>query len=244
MIAFLDKLKLQLRANKYKNKDDKGGIAYILQNIKNGETVLDIGCHKAGYLFFMQQRVGNNGKVVAFEPQSLLYNYIKKIITVCKWQNVKVEHLALSDNKGVVTLFIPTNTKSKASSPGATIVHQSNTDNIDLTEQVDTNTLDTYCLENNLQPNLLKIDVEGNELRVLMGGIEAIKKLKPKILIECEARHVGKEQVNETFNYLLQLGYKGYFINDIHKEALEKFDFEKHQNTNDMKHYCNNFVFE
>ncbi len=244
MIAFIEKIKLKHRANKYKNKDDKGGIAYILQNIKAGQTVLDIGCHKAGYLYFMQQKVGSTGKVVAFEPQSLLHNYIKKIIAVCNWKNVKVEHLALSDSKGVVTLFIPSNKKSKASSPGATIVNQTNTENIDITEQVNTNTLDDYCTENNLQPNLLKIDVEGNELRVLVGGIETIKKHKPKIIIECEARHVGKEKVLETFKYLLQLGYKGYFIEDVNKIALDKFDFEQHQNTNNMHHYCNNFVFE
>ena len=244
MIAFIEKIKLQLRANKYKNKDDKGGIAYVLENIKKGETVLDIGCHKAGYLYFMQQKVGINGKVVAFEPQSLLYKYITKMKRICHWKNVSVEHLALSDSKGVVTLFIPSNKKSKASSPGATIVNQTGNAGIDLTEQVNTNSLDNYCVLNELKPSLLKIDVEGNELKVLVGGIETIKKYKPKIIVECEARHVGKEKVAETFNYLLQLGYKGYFICDMDKIELDKFDFEQHQNTDNMAAYCNNFVFE
>jgi hypothetical protein len=43
---------------------------------------------------------------------------------------------------------------------------------------------------------------------------------------------------------LLQLGYKGFFIFDIEKIALNKFDFEQHQNTKNMVAYCNNFVFE
>lgn len=244
MISFIEKIKLQLRANKYKNKDDKGGIAYILNNIKTGNTVLDIGCHKAGYLYFMQQKVGKNGSVVAFEPQSILYHYIVKIKNICNWNNVAVEHLALSDAKEVVTLFIPSNKKSKASSPGATIVKQNNTSNIDLTEEIETETLDNYCNKNNLQPHLLKIDVEGNELKVFVGGVETIKKYKPKIIVECEARHVGKEKVIETFKYLLQMGYKGFFLMDVDLIALEKFDFMVHQNTNDMKNYCNNFVFE
>lgn len=244
MLSFIEKIKLQHRASKYKNKDDVGGIHYILTNIQQGNTVLDIGCHKAGYLYFMQQKVGNTGKVYAFEPQSLLYNYVKKIIGIYNWKNVTLEHLALSNSKGLVTLFIPSNKKSKASSPGATIVQQNNNSNINLTEQVNTDTLNNYCHIHNIKPNLLKIDVEGNELKVLQGGEEIIKTYHPKIIVECEARHVGEEKVIETFNYLLQLGYKGYFINGLNKLPLAEFKFSVHQDTNNMKNYCNNFVFE
>jgi hypothetical protein len=74
----LEKIKLQHRAEKYQFKEDKGGIAYIRRNVKRGDTVFDIGAHKAGYLYFFLEQLGTTGKVYAFEPQSVLYKYLIK----------------------------------------------------------------------------------------------------------------------------------------------------------------------
>lgn len=243
-MKFIERIKLQHRANKYKNKNDKGGIAYIHSAIKGGDTALDIGAHKGGYLYFMQKLVGSSGKVFAFEPQSNLNKYVVKIKNLFNWDNVSIEHLALSDAAGSVTLFIPAGKADKTSSPGATIVEQRDRTDIGATETVTTETLDSYCSRNNIQANFLKIDVEGNELRVFQGGIETLKKYKPKIIVEIEARHVGQEQVLETIRFMEDLGYKGRFIHDTEYKQLELFSFDKYQNMSDMKNYCNNFIFE
>jgi len=243
-MKLIEGIKLKLRANKYKNRDDIGGIAYINSAIKKGQTVLDIGAHKAGYLYFMLKHVGDNGKVFAFEPQSNLYQYIKKIKGLFKWDNVTIEHLALSDTTGMVTLYIPTNKVSKGSSPGATIVEHKGHSNYSVTENVSTETLDSYCNRHNIKPDFLKIDVEGNELRIFQGGIETLRKWKPKIIVEIEARHVGQEKVLETFKFMESLGYNGHVVHGLDLIPLTNFNFEKYQNTNDMKNYCNNFVFE
>ena len=243
-MKLIESIKLQHRANKYKNKHDKGGIAYITSVIKKGQTALDIGAHKAGYLYFMLNQVGGNGKVFAFEPQSNLYNYITKIKRLFRWDNVTVEHLALSDTAGTVTLYIPGNKVSKGSSPGATIVEQKDPAGFGLTETVVTETLDSYCTRKNIKPDFLKIDVEGNELKIFQGGIDTLKKYKPKILVEIEARHVGQEKVLETFKYLDFLGFNGHFIHGQNRIPLSSFSFDKYQNTNDTANYCNNFIFE
>jgi FkbM family methyltransferase len=243
-MKLIESIKLRYRANKYKNKNDKGGIAYINSAIKEGQTVLDIGAHKAGYLYFMLKQVGDKGKVFAFEPQSNLYEYIKKIKALFRWDNVTIEHLALSDTAGAVTLYIPTNKVKKASSPGATIVEHIDHSNFGATENVLTETLDAYCTRHNVKPDFLKIDVEGNELKIFMGGIETLKKYKPKIIVEIEARHVGQEKVLETFEFMKSLGYDGRILHGLNHIPLIDFNFQKHQNTNDPKNYCNNFIFE
>ncbi len=87
--------------------------------------------------------------------------------------------------------------------------------------------------------------MEGNELRVLRGGIETLKKHKQKVFVEIEARHVGEEIVLETFEFMESLGYKGQFIHPTaHYLPLSSFSFEKHQNISDKDNYCNNFIFE
>jgi FkbM family methyltransferase len=237
-----EQLKLSYRANKYKNKHDKGGIKYMLQSIKTGQTVFDIGAHKGGYLYFILKKTGNEGKVYAFEPQSLLYNYLVKIKEILGWSNVTVEHMALSDKETKTTLFIPEN-KNEPSSPGATIVKPLIKNGKGKTEEVTTDTLDSYCNRFNIQPDFLKIDVEGNELPIFKGGIETLKRYKPKIFVECEARHVGKERVMETFKFLHDIGYSGSFIRDTDFFPLKDFNIEKHQDLA-LKPYCNNFIFE
>jgi len=243
-MKLIEQLKLFHRAYLYKHKYDKGGIAYINNVIQKGQTVLDIGAHKGGYLYFMLQRVGKNGHVITFEPQATLFRYIKKIKALFNWDNVTVEHLALSDAAGTVTLYIPTNKIRNNSSPGASIVaHQTHAE-IGTTEEVTTVTLDTYCIQNKIEPAFLKIDVEGNELKIFEGGRETLKKYKPKIIVEIEARFIGPEKVWETFAFLESLGYTGKIVHGLHHIPLSDFSIEKYQNQTDNKNYCNNFIFE
>ncbi len=239
-----ESFKLWYRANRYKNKYDRGGISYILSAVGTGETVFDIGAHKAGYLYFLRKQVGEYGKVYAFEPQTELYNYILKIKSLSDWENVIVEHLALSDKTGTATLLIPSVKGSKSTSPAATIVVNKESATFSLNETVHTETLDSYCALNNISPSFLKIDVEGNELKIFKGGAETLKKYKPKIFVEIEARHVGKEGVIETFRFLESLGYTGDFVYGLSRIPVTAFSFEKYQDPDNKKNYCNNFIFE
>ena len=229
-------------SNKYKTKNDKGGISYILNNITNGDVVFDIGCHKAGYLYFMLIKTKDSGQIHAFEPQINLFNDLISLKKSLNWKNVFISNLALSEVKEKVILHIPI-VKSKLDSPGASILNVFTEDQSIIQQEIETDTLDNYCLTNNLNPSLLKIDVEGNELEVLKGGFNVLKKYKPKILIESEQRHVGQDKVREVFSYLESLGYNGRFIKDDEYLPLNEFCFDKHQNF-DQKPYCNNFIFE
>ncbi len=235
---------LTCRANRYKYYKDRGGIAYIDASIKKGQTVCDIGAHKAGYLYSMLKKAGKSGKVFAFEPQSHLYNYLMDMKEVFKWDNVTIEHLALSDAPGNVTLYIPTKKAHKKTSHGATIVENKVKPNIGITENITTETLDSYCTRKNIAPDFLKIDVEGNELKVFQGGFQTLKKHKPKMIVEIEERHIGQEKVLEIFSFLRVLGYQGYFIHGKEYISLHEFNFDKYQNIKDKKNYCNNFIFE
>lgn len=243
-MKFIEQLKLSYRANKYKNKKDKGEIAYLLENVKSGESVMDIGAHKAGYLYFMRKRVGDKGHVYAFEPQSKLLAYLTRLKQLLHWENVTLEHIALSDAKDTATLYIPGNSVSEGSSPSASIYKNHGEDGRGHVESVQTNTLDDYCTAKNIQPSFLKIDVEGNELKVFKGGERILKEYRPKVLVEIEEQHVGRQQAQDTLDYMLSLGYRGYFFDDTKRRPLSEFRFEQHQNKEGNGNYCNNFIFE
>lgn len=242
IISCFEQEKLLLRARKYRVKEDKGGIGYILRSVKNGDTVFDIGSHKGGYLHFLMKGAGAEGQVYAFEPQSLLYRYLFRLKKMLHWKNVVVEPFAVSDAEGNAMLYVPWN-HGKPTSPGASLLTLEQEAAIQKKEKVKTITLDRYCHQQRCKPDFLKIDVEGNELAVLRGAVQTLKTYKPKLLLECEERFVGKAQVTATFRFLEELGYRGYFIYDNTLMPISGFSTERFQ----QKHngfYCNNFVFE
>ncbi len=243
-MKWIELIKLRLRAKKYRTKDDIGGVAFILSALHEGNTALDIGAHKGGYLYLMLKKVGDQGKIVAFEPQTVLHTYLSHLKKLLKWNNVTIEHIALSDTETETTLFIPTNHVSNASAPGATILNNRERDDIGFTEKVNTDSLDHYCSVYSIEPNFLKIDVEGNELNIFKGGMLTLKKNKPRIIVECDAGYVGENQVLETFELLKGLGYTGSFIFESQRLPLSEFSFEKYQNRNSTAFFCNNFIFE
>jgi FkbM family methyltransferase len=237
----IERLKLRQVIKKFEKKVNEKERDYLLSAIKEGQTVLDVGAHVGAFSYFMRQGVGDTGKVYAFEPQSMPYQLLLQHTQRLHWNNVAVLNLALSDSKGTVKLHIPSN-KGRADTEGATILAHSDR-SLYTTETVSTETLDNFCKEHGLAPSFLKIDVEGNELKVLQGGIETIKSNSPKVFVEIEARHCGKEQGYKTFQFLTGLGYKGWFILKNELVPLQQFDFDVYQ-VKKKRPYCNNFIFE
>lgn len=238
-MGFLQSFRLRYRAYKYRTTTDPGGISFLNEKLKLGQTVFDIGSHKGAYLFFMARSVGPGGKVFGFEPQSKLYHYLLKAKNFMGWKQVELFHLALSDSPGEATLFIPPG--KSGSSPGASLHVRNETGN---RETVKTETLDQFCKSKGQFPVLIKMDVEGHELKVLKGGKNLLKERHPFLLMEIEGRHAGKETVFETFRFLQELGYKGFFLMENKRKPISEFDLNTHQVLNGPGPYCNNFVFE
>ncbi len=239
-------IKMLIRASHYKNRENPNEINFIRKNLKSGHIAIDIGANKGGFLYWMIKSVGSKGKVVAFEPQEYLYQFLKSFYSAKKFSQVTIESFALSDKSDSVTMIIPEN--GKKSSPGASIHFTLNENPTARTEKVFTVSLDDYCEQNALKPSLIKIDVEGHELKVIKGGINTFAKYKPKIILECESGQVGKQAAMETFTHLLEIGYKGFFYYKKTFVDFRDFDFSIHQPDSFTgkkgEVYVSNFFFE
>jgi FkbM family methyltransferase len=241
----VDKIKMLIRAWHYRLRENPNEIAFILANAKPGDTLFDIGANKGGFLNWMVHKAGINGHVTAFEPQQFLYLFLRKYFSRTRFPQVNIEPYALSDKDEYATMIIPNS--NRPSSPGASI-HFSPKDNPGARAvQVQTISLNTYCTSNHLTPNLIKIDVEGHELKVIQGGLKTLRDCKPKIILECEALQVGRSVVKETFDTILSLGYSGYFFYKGNKIDIQDFLPEKHQPETFIgkksREYCSNFFF-
>lgn len=229
---------LSLKSAVRKNKDDEETLAYFLHSIKKGSAVLDIGAHSEGCLYMIQKIAKRSGRLITFESEPDMYNYLCEKKEILRLTNVTIERLAFSEITGKNNSNLLQHKKK-----GATIIDFKTRINLEAKKATAANTLDNYCSTHHIQPGFLKINGEGNELSILNGAVEILQKYRPKILLECEERHTSQENILKTFKFLTDLKYSGYFILDVMKIPLINFDFNIYQNPQ-SNFYCKDFIFE
>jgi len=245
--ANFSRIKFLFRAIKYRFRNDVPELRYLMNNIKTGDSVLDNGAHKGGYLHWIRKRAGDTGLVTAFEPQPMLYEYLTKAITAYRYENVKLHHAGISSEEGSMQLFIPR--AAGLTSPGATLEQRSDTSKGHFIT-IRVVQLDKLLASRSKPIRLIKMDVEGHELHVFKGALEILKNDRPKLIFECENRHLNSITVEEIFEYLAKLDYAGYFFLNGELIPIAEFNASKHQAVREdmgivnKKSYANNFVFE
>lgn len=66
---------------------------------------------------------------------------------------------------------------------------------------------------------LLKINTDGNEADILLGGMKTIEKFKPKIVMEWADYLVAKKQMRIALIRLFKMGYEAYFNEGFSKNV-------------------------
>ena len=71
-------------------------------------------------------------------------------------------------------------------------------------------TLDIFCQHNNVYPDIIKVDIEGSEIKMLMSAKRILKKYKQFIFLSYHSYHIKK------------LGYQKSFFFDVLKKLDNK----------------------
>ena len=158
------------RARSFNDKEPEM-LDWLDINLQKGDTFFDVGANVGIYSVYAALR--NPGAMIySFEPEySNLHLLKKNIINNNLLENIVPFSIAISDQVGLSYLHIQDFT------PGAALSTES-TQNITKTsnkkpiwkEGIGTSTLDQISDSFGLQPNLIKIDVDGNEMKILNGG--------------------------------------------------------------------------
>ena len=145
---------------------------YLAKN--DCHVVVDIGANKGDYVLELLN-INPTLKIYAFEPHPTTFSCLFR--NVSAHTNVNPINKGVSSNNGVLRLY---DYPSKDGSQHASIYQEVITDlhgaGSAIYHEVESTTIDTFM---ELEPieyiDLLKIDTEGNELEVLLGGINSIK---------------------------------------------------------------------
>ena len=84
-------------------------------------------------------------------------------------------------------------------------------------------TLDGYLSSNNIKSlDLIKLDVDGNELDVLGGAENVLKKIKPIIIMELAPdQYDNKSDFIKVVNILVSAGYRYYSLDETSQYPSE-----------------------
>lgn len=231
------------RAVKARLRDHRVELIALTRAVRPGDTAVDVGANKGSHLLWLSRAAGA-GRVVAFEPQPALAEYLRRACRAARLRNVTVEATGVSDRAGELSLHIP----GTGDSPGASFEPAAARREACRAVTVPVVTLDGYFAGSRDRIAAMKIDVEGHEAAVLRGAARILAEHRPILVFECEQRHLSTGRVVDVLRGLIDLGYEGWFAARGVLRPVGEFDPETHQRQAgerfwDDPSYCNNFIF-
>ena len=146
---------------------------FFRENVKSGETVLDIGGHMGLFAVVTAMLVGESGKVFSFEPTPFTRSVLQEVVDLNGVADtVEVRSEAVSSKRGETVFFDTGNTLSVANSLVKTELSKTEI-------PIKLISVDEFTAERGLTVNCLKIDVEGAEMDVLVGARETFLNQRP-----------------------------------------------------------------
>lgn len=143
---------------------------------KPGMTFLDIGANVGYYTALAIARIGENGRIIALEPDQENFSYLQETVAANGAQNTTCFQKAAAAENGSRTLYM------SASNRGDNRLYANEFPGS--TSQVDVCTIDTLLAQLGVATvDLVKVDVQGFEGHVLRGMGETIRRSGNLILL-------------------------------------------------------------
>ena len=199
-----------LISNCYFYIDDYEEISFMINYLDKDETFIDIGSNHGNYTLISSCIVGC--KTISVEPVKSTFNRLKMNLNLNKVDNVILRQVGISDRDGKLMFSNNLGERNK--------VIENKTDQS--LETVNVITLDKL-LSGETDISMIKIDVEGYEKQVLLGGIKSLQNKKLDVIqieLNNSNNYFGYDE-NETISILEDYGFKPYKYYPPNKELLK-----------------------
>lgn len=185
-------------------------VQWIMENVKQGDTCINVGSNVGYFTCLMSKRVGISGSVFSIEANPQLEYYLKENVKRTGIDNVKIIMSAAGDNIGEIDLYV------NASNCGDNRLH--NPMNIsnptwDAFSEKEVLTVKIDKVDNLVtaeKVDIVLMDCQGWDHKVIRGMSQIIAKHRPKILLEYTPKWIkslGEDPV-DILNEYIAMGYK------------------------------------
>ena len=173
--------------------------------LRPGDVFIDVGANAGYYSLLAARLVGPTGRVLSVEPIPPTAERLKANIALNGFGNIWVIEAAASDETGEIVLTIP-----ESGQAGMTTVRQVKGSSW----RVKCDRLDRLLRDVGV-PRMLKVDVEGAELRALR-GLEGllVKDNAPDVLCEVTPSYLAQigDSAEALCSWMSGLDYRGYVL--------------------------------
>jgi FkbM family methyltransferase len=196
------------------NMDEKYVLKHLPDLLKAVRIFIDIGASLGQYTFYVNQMM-HHSKIYAIEADPIRFEKLKSNCT--QWQKNSTNQIecikgAISDSDGKLTFF---STESNVS--GGLFKHEIAEKNLPGDKKTEWTEIevDSFTLDNKFKdqlPDLIKLDVEGSELRVLKGCKKILQEGNCVFLVELHSwvDPEGQSSAAEVIEFMNKFNYKRY----------------------------------
>ena len=194
-------------------------IEWLRNNLKTGQTFVDVGANVGVYTILASKLVGNSGKVYAFEPSTKCFGVLRSNIKLNNCNNVSVFQIGLSNVSGMSKLYQPcANSYGQQYIEDVVKSNKLGSSKFDFNELLNSNKYEEVVvarLESLLTspPDVIKIDTEGAE-RLVLEGMGNLLCGTQTIILEDHGQDLY--DLVEKYGFTMQHQQSGVVINRQH----------------------------
>jgi FkbM family methyltransferase len=145
----------------------------LVQHLRPGSVLYDLGANVGFFTLLAARLVGPTGQVVAFEPDPRNARALRGNVALNGLGNVVVVEQGVSDRVDTAAFSIGTSTTSHLARDG-------DVNRVD----VPITSLDAFLAGDQRAPTLVKLDIEGEEVRALTGAERLLREHRPTVICE------------------------------------------------------------
>ena len=212
----------------------------IIKKFSNQNKIffLDCGCNYGFYSFYTAS-LSKENIIISIEASNNTSKEFLKNLKINNFKNIQFLNKAISDTNGVDVLFNESENdwESSQTHSNFTIKEINSVNSIKIDSLLDLNNLNDY-------KTIIKLDIEGNEMSAIKGGLEFIKKTLPIIIIEF-SQHIFNQKSNVEYlrKFLSNYNYSIYGT-DNKKKSLEDIIMKLNQLTKKQKTIGNYYLID
>ena len=195
---------------------EKEIIKIIKKHIKKWDVFVDVGANLWIYTNSIPKLVGEQWKVIAFEPMLNIFERNQLSILKNWYKNVELHNIALSDKNWEEVLYINKNHHGASSFINKTWT---------VKENIKT-TIGDQILSKEEQIDFIKIDVEWFEYHVLLWLENTIIKFLPDIILEFSPNLYVNWEWKKILSFLEKY-YENIYLIEIWKKLNLTFEWDK-----------------
>jgi FkbM family methyltransferase len=187
-------------------------VQFVSALLRKGSVVIECGANIGCHTIPMARIVGQEGRIIAFEPQRFIHSFLCANVALNDMHNITVERAGVGGERK--TMGVPSLDYSQRGNFGGCQLLPSSPELVSVApiDDIEITSLD-----------LIKMDIEGMEFEALLGAQRTIARLRPMVVLEGSHEQEAEKLIDLLFewDYELYWHFPPMFNPDNYAQRIE-----------------------